>query len=338
MYSYSRLAATAMIALGLGIAACSPAADTDTAGTATSAISSETTSVLPGMHSPTSAEGVSLTVDAAYTTEAVDMHSENGAFDGIAPEASREDGIFVVVETTIKNEGGTDMDLTCAATGAHVYAEVATDQDAVYQPVQGLHRIPTNPECNHNLGSGFDAPLTWVFQIPTDASAQRFGFAHSELGAGELTWISLDKLTAATPTTGTVIPQEAGEVPAEAGRAVGKSVPTQEPTRQSVVPPQVTDPPVAPAPAPTLAPVPAAPAYGAACPVSLVQQPGQAADGSPLVCIYAGTDSPVWVYGPEPSGAGTASPGGACEGYEAGGQDTAGRMMMCSGGQWVYGP
>lgn len=321
MYKYSRIAATVMIALGLGLSACSQPVDTET---------SATESALPGMHSAVSAEGVTVTVDSAHTAKTVDMHPMSGVHDDIQPEESRDDGIFVVVETTVKNESGADMDLTCASTGGSVYAELENDQDAVYQPVRDLHRIPANPECNHNLGSGFDTPMTWVFQIPEDTVAKGFGFVLSDSEARKLTWISLDQLSDTAPVTTTVTSEEVEREPARASEE--ESVSKPEPTQ----PQQVIDTPVVPVPMP--APVPAAPAYGASCPVSMVQQPGRAADGSSLVCIYAGTDSPVWVYAPEPYGVGSAKPGGACDGYEAGGQDEAGRMMMCAGGQWIYGP
>ncbi|ANE05252.1 hypothetical protein ccrud_03120 [Corynebacterium crudilactis] len=274
------------------------------------------------MNSAVSADGVTITINSAFTTGSIDMESLDRPSGDIQPEMSREDGIFVVVETTIKNESGADMDLTCAATGSTVYTEISTDQEAVYQPIRDLFLIPGNPECNHHLGSGFDAPMTWVFQIPQDATAEQFGFSHSELGAGKLTWIALNDLSNSKPATGITTPRE--ETP------IDPSTPLQAPAQETVISQNTVETSVAPAPA--------APAYGASCPVSMLQQPSQAADGSNLVCIYAGTPNPIWVYGPEPLGVGTATPGGTCEGYEAGGQDASGNMMMCSGGQWVYGP
>lgn len=82
-----------------------------------------------------------------------------------------------------------------------------------------------------------------------------------------------------------------------------------------------------------------APAYGVPCSESQISQPATGADGTPLVCVgMGGTASPSWVYGPEAQGPGTATDGGACVEGEEGGQDEAGRMMMCLNGEWVYGP
>lgn len=328
MNIYSRIVVAVMIALGLGLSACSQDVETDRSKMMVSSDVPEVRSVPPGMHSAVSAEDVTVTVNSAYTAKTVDMHPRSGIHDDIQPEASREDGIFVVVETTVKNESGADMDLTCASTGANIYTELKTDQEAVYKPVGDLYLIPGNPECNHNLGSGFDTAMTWVFQIPAGDFAKQFGFAHSESVASRLTWINLDQISDVAPTPSTATLTKESQEPAETSAEEN----AQEPVPDPDVPQQIINPFVAPAPAPV------APAYGASCPVSMVQQPGQAADGSSLVCIYAGTDSPVWVYAPEPYGVGTATPGGTCEGYEAGGQDMAGRMMMCSGGQWIYGP
>lgn len=322
MFKRCHTFAIALIALGLGLSSCSSTADTDISETAASSVATEATTTLPDMNSAVSADGVTITIDSAFTTNSVEMESLDRPSGDIQPEVSREDGIFVVVETTIKNESGADMDITCASTGSTVYAEISTNQEAVYQPIRDLFLIPGNPECNHNLGSGFDAPMTWVFQIPKDATAERFGFTHSELGDGKLTWISLNALSDSEPTTGTTAPREE--------TTIDPSTPQQTPVQETVISQNTIETPVAPAPA--------VPAYGASCPVSMLQQPSQAADGSALVCIYAGTPNPIWVYGPEPLGVGTATPGGACEGYEAGGQDASGNIMMCSGGQWVYGP
>ncbi|BAU95015.1 hypothetical protein N24_0753 [Corynebacterium suranareeae] len=322
MFKHSRTFATALIALGLGLSACSSTVDTDVPETTVSSATPETTSSLPQMNSAVSADGVTITINSAFTTNSVEMESLDRPSGDIQPEMSREDGIFVVIETTLKNESGADMDITCAHTGSTVHAEISTNQEAVYQPIRDLFLIPGNPECNHNLGSGFDAPMTWVFQIPKDATAEQFGFTHSELGEGKLTWIELNDLNNSEPTSGTTTPQE--EAP------IDPSTPQQAPVQETAISQNTID--------TAIAPAPAAPAYGASCPASMLQQPSQAADGSTLVCIYAGTPNPIWVYGPEPLGIGTASPGGVCEGYEAGGQDASGNMMMCSGGQWVYGP
>lgn len=86
--------------------------------------------------------------------------------------------------------------------------------------------------------------------------------------------------------------------------------------------------PFAPAP-------PARPMYNDLCSEQEVLQPALGADGSQLVCVFAGHDF-RWVYGPRPLGIGTAHEGVFCT--VNGGQDDQGRIMLCLNNEWIYGP
>lgn len=125
-------------------------------------------------------------------------------------------------------------------------------------------------------------------------------------------------------------------VPSEATEAEpAPTMPDEEPeAAPDVEAPVEQVPEQAPAPAPA-----SAPAYGVPCSESQLLQPATGADGTSLVCVGMGANAgPVWVYGPEGQGAGTAVADTECADGESGGQDEAGRMMMCSNGTWIYGP
>lgn len=81
---------------------------------------------------------------------------------------------------------------------------------------------------------------------------------------------------------------------------------------------------------------------GGPCAKSQISYPGVTADGNHVVCIMDPNNphQGIWVDGPAPSGE-TRAQGDPCvEGPngDSGAVDNRGRIMICSGGQWVYGP
>ncbi|GFK18004.1 hypothetical protein [Corynebacterium glutamicum] len=75
MSKRSRAFATALIALGLGLSSCSTTEDTAISETTVSSVATKTTSTLPEMNSAVSADGVTITIDSAFTTDSVEMES-----------------------------------------------------------------------------------------------------------------------------------------------------------------------------------------------------------------------------------------------------------------------
>lgn len=331
MHRYAKAVGAIFAAATLVLSGCATPTEDEGSASSTASLPAEEK---PGMHTPVSAEGVTLTVESAYQTDSMEMQPESGYIDDLVMEEARENGAFIVVETTVENNSTGDMDLTCFYTGPGVDAQLSTDPEATYQPFQALHRIPGNPECNENLGAGFDTSMTWLFQIPEDSAALSFGFAHSDEGSRGLTWIELDQLTEEAPG-----PETPPEDAAAEDHAPRPTPPHREPTEGLPVGPAgpVDQHPVEP-PAPEAPTAPAAPVYGAPCTEAQLLQPAVDPSGADLACIASG-GPPTWVYSAgSPQGSGTANPGGACEGDEVGGQDEAGRMMMCINGEWIYGP
>ncbi|WP_297005354.1 hypothetical protein [uncultured Corynebacterium sp.] len=178
-------------------------------------------------------DGTTVTVNAAYTTDTVRRYTDGSWTNGEERPSqevnARENGTFVVVETTVTNDTDRDMDLTCHSTGGYVSAVLQTDPEALYQPVESLYEIPGNPECNRNLGSGFDAEMTWVFEIPADREATFFNFRTDTSDKDATAFIRLDKF-GEKPSTSVQAPEPTDA--AEAASHTPEVVPDTQPAPQ----------------------------------------------------------------------------------------------------------
>ncbi|WP_459612309.1 hypothetical protein [Corynebacterium urogenitale] len=89
------------------------------------------------------------------------------------------------------------------------------------------------------------------------------------------------------------------------------------------------------------------PVVAGPCSLDQLLQPGVTADGTNVVCIRDSNNDSlgIWVKGPAPTGQ-VARRGDQCDdGYpehpghgDKGAVDAQGRIMMCVGDQWTYGP
>lgn len=315
--------------LALTLTGCSESEQQDSPDSASSSSSADNANKMGKL---IEGKGVSINVEEAFTSSTYDKIVKTSSSDSIEQIEGREDGQFVVVKTVVRNDHTEEMDLTC---GFGVQAEVITDKGSHYTPVQELYAIPGNPECNANLGTDFDTQMTWVFEIPKTHKPIQFGFANPEVAYDDLTLIELDKLSDKPKDENS--DSEDGPKPTEAASdndQTGASGQTNSATTQEQQAPTN-----AASPAPQNAPQQptyGSPNYGVACDPSLAGQPGVGTDGSNLVCL-GGPGGSHWVYGPEPSGE-TVDNGQECVDGESGAQDANGVMMMCVGGQWMYGP
>lgn len=186
----------------LALAGCSGSSDDSGAET-----SSATTAQagIPGMGVAVEGTGATVTVDNAYETDVIQTYTDGSWPTGEERPTedlnARDGGKYVVVETTIVNDTTGDMDLTCRSTGGWVRAALQVRDSSIYQPIDALYDIPGNPECNSNLGAGFDADMTWTFLIPEDREPLTFKFQADSAPEGETpTVIHLDKLGDAPDT------------------------------------------------------------------------------------------------------------------------------------------
>lgn len=75
-------------------------------------------------------------------------------------------GTFVLLDTRIENNATESMDLTCSFP-VDIKAVNADFQE--YDPVQNLHEMRGNPECNTELQPEFASPMTYAFMVPKQA-------------------------------------------------------------------------------------------------------------------------------------------------------------------------
>lgn len=274
--------------------------------------------------------GVGLKIDKAYVSKTYEQDAENSVDSPLETVTARDKGKFLVIETTVRNDSEEDMDLTCSAP---ISIKLETDKDAKYGPVESLYKLPGNPECNDQLGPDFDTKMTWIFEFQESHKPERIAFAamaeSMKSGIEEFSYIALDKLSNKEPASS----ENNGPNPTSAASATaGNSdsvAETQAPAAQAE--PQDSQ-------QQEQAQANTAPALGATCGTAQILQPAVTADGTNVVCVGMGANAPArWVQGPAPSGQ-TVDDGQTCSEGEEGGQDAQGRMLMCVGGQWVYGP
>lgn len=154
--------------------------------------------------------GATITVNAAYETDALELSNQYAAAgpgESYATDTEpRKDGKFVVVEGNVENTGTKDLTV-CTR---QLQTALVTDPDASYNPIDDLYQLAANENCMDDLGPGFDTDVTWVFMVPKDRKPLTFGFANSNGNPDVLTYIDLDKFgdrpkstsTSPNPTTG----------------------------------------------------------------------------------------------------------------------------------------
>ena len=139
-----------------------------------------------------------LTVHDAYVDDSVSYTGgvESAETPDAKPRTVRapRGGRYVLVETTVLNDTGMPIDMTCSVP---VYAKVVGDSGRRFEPISGLRQIEGNPPCSQLLQPGSETDMTWVFAVPRDATISAFEFAdHSKL----LTASPSDPVTAPEPT------------------------------------------------------------------------------------------------------------------------------------------
>ncbi|MDO5730662.1 hypothetical protein [Corynebacterium sphenisci] len=165
--------------------AVAPPADTPAGGTAPAA------GPAGGIGEGIAAEGVTLTVLEVDRATEIDF-LEEGVIPAAAALETREaptGGVLVSVTTELENTGTAAWDLTC---GFAVQMELVDGLDRHFVPIDGLDRVPGNPECNSRLNPGLGTTMTWVFEVPDNAEGLLLGFADPELSYDELTFVELD--------------------------------------------------------------------------------------------------------------------------------------------------
>ena len=179
--------------LALGLVGCS---SEETAPSTPTSMESTTTPAerIPGVGESVKAEGVTLAVLEVSESATLPFLEDGVKAEAAATETrTAEPGTkFVSVVTEVENTGSESWDLTC---GFAVQANLFDPEDRQFDPVEELYRIPGNPECNDHLNPGMKDQMTWVFEVPEAAKAEKFGFADPETHYDDFTFIDLTTVT-----------------------------------------------------------------------------------------------------------------------------------------------
>nr|WP_052477712.1 hypothetical protein [Kibdelosporangium sp. MJ126-NF4]CEL13444.1 hypothetical protein [Kibdelosporangium sp. MJ126-NF4]CTQ99133.1 hypothetical protein [Kibdelosporangium sp. MJ126-NF4] len=77
------------------------------------------------------------------------------------------------MKTHIVNNAKLSMDLTCSLP---INTRLVDDQSRQFNSIEDLYKIKGNPECNKQLQPGFEADMTWIYEVPTSATIVTWGF------------------------------------------------------------------------------------------------------------------------------------------------------------------
>ncbi len=154
----------------LGLGACS--ADEPTTGEmqAAETPADGSTSEMPqapvGIGESSSSGGVELTVQEVWSSPTVRLNGET--------QEAPDDGKFVYVKTTGKNETTGNLQLVCSSSIGTV---VIDSQGSAFGEWNNLNQYKGNPDCGDATEPGSDFPeMTYIFYAPKDADIQTFGW------------------------------------------------------------------------------------------------------------------------------------------------------------------
>lgn len=135
-------------------------------------------------------QGIAITVHglAEQPTITVNDSGYTGESAEFTERVPRAGGKFVVVDTTVLNDGLTPIDITCAGP---IRNTLTTEGQRQYSTVDEQYNIQGNPECNDMLQPGFDAPMKFVYEVPAAAVPVAFGFSDAANVGDKPTYIEL---------------------------------------------------------------------------------------------------------------------------------------------------
>lgn len=134
--------------------------------------------------------GIAITVHGVTEQPTITVNDSGytGEFAEYTERPARANGKFVVVDTTVLNDGLKPIDITCAGP---IQNTLTTEDQRQYSVVDEQYNIQGNPGCNDMLQPGFDAPMKFVYEVPTAAVPRAFGFADRENSYDKPTYIEL---------------------------------------------------------------------------------------------------------------------------------------------------
>lgn len=105
--------------------------------------------------------GITLTLQSIDEPVSVAQNRE-----GNQPDLTPEGGTkFFSATFQVKNDTISPIDITCSYP---IDIRAVNDKSQMYTPIDGLYKIPGNPECNADLQPGLTTNVTYVFNMPVD--------------------------------------------------------------------------------------------------------------------------------------------------------------------------
>ncbi len=154
----------------LGMGACSAdeptTGETQAAETPADGSTSEMPQAPVGIGESSSSGGVELTVQEVWSSPTVRLNGET--------QEAPDDGKFVYVKTTGKNETTGNLRLVCSS---RIGTVVIDSQGSAFGEWNNLNQYKGNPDCGDATQPGSDFPeMTYIFYAPEDADIQTFGW------------------------------------------------------------------------------------------------------------------------------------------------------------------
>ncbi|RAL31131.1 DUF4352 domain-containing protein [Rhodococcus sp. AQ5-07] len=161
-----------------GVTYISTTKSTSGGATSTSTAARAAAPALPTSGQPVTSGGAVITINSVVESQSITAQPENSISRGeYAEQAPRSGGKFVIVDTTVLNNGKVSMDLTC---GYPIRNKLITADNRQYDSIGSLYKVQGNPECNDNLQPGFDSHMMYVYEIPVAAAPSQFAFSDTE--------------------------------------------------------------------------------------------------------------------------------------------------------------
>lgn len=109
------------------------------------------------------------------------MHEVDGILMDGGTKSAGPEGKYVALETVVLNDTKAGMDLTCSLP---IVSSVVDDEGRRYDAIDGLNRIPGNPECDERLRPGSKDRMVFAYRVPKSADITAWEFSESGLGSG----------------------------------------------------------------------------------------------------------------------------------------------------------
>ncbi|GAB3610909.1 hypothetical protein GCM10027414_30350 [Humibacter ginsengiterrae] len=126
--------------------------------------------VVPGVGSTLTSGGATITINAATDASSVTWNNsyfkQGSGYETYVEKTPTAGNKYFVVTATVKNDGTDSMDLTCSLP---VEFKVVSANQQRFDPIDDLYNVKGNPECNHFMQPESSEPMTWVFEVPSDA-------------------------------------------------------------------------------------------------------------------------------------------------------------------------